>query len=164
MDYRFKPISKTCAGTGQPLIPGSVCYSTLVERNGVLERLDFSEQGWTGVPDDAVGFWKCLVPQQEPRQAATTDPETLFSYFEQLVEDTNPQQEKICYVLALYLLQKRRLKLDGSALHDDQEFLQLSGSRGEGPFEVRDQRLPKDEIAELQRLLNQQLTTEWNAA
>lgn len=164
MDYRFKPISKTCAGTGQPLIPRAVCYSALVEVDGVLERLDFSEEGWNGLPENGVGYWKCVVPDQEPRQAATTDPETLMNYFEQLVEDSNPQQEKICYVVALYLLQKRRLRLDGAMTKDDQEYLMLSGSRGEGPFEVRDQQLPKDEITELQGLLNQQLTTEWNAA
>lgn len=164
MDYRFKPISKTCAGTGEPLVPGSLCYSTLVERNGVLERLDYSEEGWQGMPDDGLGYWRATVPEAERKDAGSTDPEVLMGFFEETVEDPNPQQAKISYVLALYLLQRRRLKLDGSVVRDGVDFLQLSGARGEGPFEVRDQQLPKEEIAELQAILNQQLTSEWNAA
>ena len=164
MDYRFKPISKTCAATGEPLVPGSVCYSVLIEIDGQQERRDYSEQGWDGLPENSVGFWKCHVPTPEQKNASTIDPESLLQYFEQIVEETNPQQQKICYVVALYLLQRRRLRLDGSRTEDHAEYLLLSGSRGEGPFEVRDQQLPQDEIQELQQALNQQLTTEWNAA
>ena len=164
MDYRFKPISKNCAGTDKPLVPGTLCYSVLVERNGVQERLDFSEEGWTGLPEGGVGCWKSLVPEGARKQVSTTDPETLMSYFEAVFEDPNPQQAKISYVLALYLLQRRRLKLDGSVEKEGAEFLQLSGSRGEGPFEVRDQQLPQEEITELQSLLRNQITSEWNAA
>ena len=75
MDYRFKPISKNCAGTDKPLVPGTLCYSVLVERNGVQERLDFSEEGWTGLPEGGVGCWKSLVPEGARKQVSTTDPD-----------------------------------------------------------------------------------------
>ena len=164
MDYRFKPISKTCFATGEPLVPGTTCYSLLVEVDGQYERRDFSPEGWSGLPEQSVGFWKCRVPEPEQKHAATVDSEALLQYFEQIVEETNPQQQKICYVLALYLLQRRRLRLDGSRTEDDVEYLVLSGSRGEGPYEVRDHQLPQEEIQELQQSLNQQLTLQWNAA
>ena len=157
-DYRFKPISKTCAATGEPLAPGSVCRSVLVERNGEYERLDFSEAGWTGLPDGAVGSWQCIFPEPEVKQAATADPESLMQLFEQLVDSPNRQQEKLLFVLALYLLQRRRLKLDGSRVDGEQEYLVLSGSRGEGPFEVLDQQLSESEMAELRQALDAQLT------
>jgi hypothetical protein len=164
MDYRFKPISKTCAATGEPLVPGEVCHSVLFERDGVYERLDYSQQGWQGIPEGAIGYWRCVVPHPESRDAATADPETLLHYFEQLIEQPNPQQERLGYVLALHLLQRRRLRLDGSREEDGVEYLQVSGSRGEGPFEVRDQQLSQEEISQLQAALNQQLTQEWSAA
>lgn len=164
IDYRFRPISKTCAGTGEPLLPGEVCYSVLIENRGTYERVDYSAAGWKGLPDNAVGYWKCLVPVPASREAATADPERLMQFFEQLIESPNPRQEKLAYVLALHLLQRRRLKLDGSRCADDGEYLELSGSRGEGPFEVRDQQLSEAEIAELRAALNQQLTLEWDAA
>ncbi|MCA8995985.1 MAG: hypothetical protein KDA80_03345 [Planctomycetaceae bacterium] len=164
MDYRFRSMSKTCAKTGRPLEPGSTCYSVLIEKNGEFQRQDFSQEGWDGLPEEAIGFWKCKVPLPEAKDAATVDPEALMQYFEQLQESPNQQQERLLYVLALFLLQRRRLRLDGSATLDDVEYLQLSGSRGEGPFEVRDQKLSQEEISELTAALNHQLTIGWEAA
>jgi len=164
MDYRFKPISKTCAATNQPLEPGTQCYSALIEQDGVFERRDYSPEGWDGLPENAVGYWMAQVPIPEQKEAATADPEALFQYFEQLTDNANPQQEKLRYVLALYLLQRRRLHLECSVTIDDVEHLQVIGSRGEGPYEIPNQNLPEDELKELQAALNHQLTAEWNAA
>ena len=56
MDYHLKPLGKTCATTGKPLAPGSVCHSVLVERDGMLMRLDFSDEGWTDGRDRLLGI------------------------------------------------------------------------------------------------------------
>src|SRR5688500_7069795 len=101
-----------------------------------------------------VGLWRSRAPEAVPRPAAL-DPEAMLAYFEQLAEDANPGHDKLRYVLALYLLQKRRLRLDGARVDDDGEFLQLSGSKGEGPYEIRDQQLADDEIKTLQSELAQ---------
>jgi len=164
MEYRFRPITKVCAGTGKPLVPGRICYSVLVERHGQQERLDFSEEGWTGVPEGSVGFWRCQVPAATGPSPALSDPEALLSYFEQLTESPNAMQEKLAYVLALSLLQKRRLVLNGSSDVGGIEYLELAGSRGEGPYLVRDQQLSAEEIAELRRAVDQQLIANWEAA
>ena len=82
-------------------------------------------------------------------------------YFEQLSEEPNLAQEKFRYVLALLLLQKRRLKIEGSRQDGEIQYLQLSGSRGEGQFDVRDHQLSEDEILHLQNDLNAHLATEW---
>ena len=160
MDYHLKPIGKTCAGTGQPLEPGSTCHSVLVDRDGQLLRLDYSEEGWNGRPEDCVGEWLAVVPDESPKPK-TIDTESLMRYFEQLCEDPNPAHDRMRYVLALLLLQKRRLRLEGSRTDEDQnEFLQVIGSKSEGPFEVADQELDETEIANLQAALNAQLEEE----
>ena len=82
-------------------------------------------------------------------------------YFEQLSEDPNPAHEQMHYVLALLLLQKRRLKIDGQRTDEyGNEFLQVIGSKSEGPYEVVDQDLSEQEIANLQATLNAQLEAE----
>ena len=160
MDYQFKSIGKTCAGTGQPLKPGSRCHSVLVERDGQMYRLDYSEEGWKGPPEDAIGEWEASVPDENPKPK-NIDTEALMRYFEQLCEDANPAHDQIRYVLALLLLQKRRLRLDGSRTDDDgDEFLQFIGSKSEGPYEIPDQQLSEDEISALQSSLNEQLEEE----
>lgn len=164
MDYHLKPLGKTCAATGEPLAPGSRCYSVVVEEEGQLVRKDYSEEGWSGPPEGTVGLWRCQVPEAQPEKPKTIDPESMMQYFEQLVEDANPAQARLCYVLALFLLQRRRLQLDGSRTEGATEYLQLSGSHGEGPYEIVDQQLSQDEITRLQAELNQYLEQEWAAA
>lgn len=162
MDYHLRPLGKTCAATGEPLRPGSRCHSVLVERNGQLLRFDYSEQGWSGPPEGTVGQWKCTVPEVSENRPRPLDPHALMRYFEQLAEEANPAQDRMLYIMALLLLQKRRLKLEGSQKDGEIEYLELLGSNGEGPFLVRDQQLGDEEIQELQNALNAHLSTEWN--
>jgi hypothetical protein len=154
VDYVIRPLGKTCAATGRVFAPGERVVSVVVERNGIHERLDFAERDWKGPPPQSVGLWRCQAPEAAARPAAL-DPEAMLAYFEQLAEDANPGHDRLRYVLALYLLQKRRLRLDGARVDDDGEFLQLSGSKGEGPYEIRDQQLADDEIRTLQSELAQ---------
>ena len=162
MDYHLKPIGKTCAGTGEELIPGSRCYSVVIDHDGQRVRLDYSEAGWQGPPTGAIGHWTSTVPLPETTKTKPLDADALMRYFEQMSEDANPVQEKFKYVLALLLLQKRRLQLDGSRHDGDIEYLEVSGNRGEGPYEVRHFELSDDETEQLQRDLNTHLKSEWN--
>jgi hypothetical protein len=158
MDYRVKPLGKICAKTGEALTPGQTVHSVLVLRGGETVRLDYSAAGWEGPPEGAIGTWKAVVPAPEDDKQKPLDTEGLLDHFQLLVEDVNPAHERMCYVMALLLLQKRRLSLDGSRVDGDVIYLQLSGSRGEGPFEVRDQQLTAEEIASLQAHLAEQMT------
>ena len=162
MDYHLKPIAKTCTATGNEFVPGSRCFSALVEHEGRLVRFDYSEEGWSGPPEGTVGHWQCIVPEADEAEAKPLDADALMRYFEQLCEDANPAQDKFRYILALLLLQKRRLKMEGSRQDGEIVFLELVGSRGEGTFEVRDQQLSDEEIEQLQQTLNTHLASEWS--
>lgn len=159
-EYHIRPLGKTCAGSGQPLEPGTRVYSVVVERDGDMVRLDYAESAWTGPPEGALGQWQCVVPEPANPAQVVLDPEQLLSDLEQLLEDANPAREKMAYVLTLMLLQKRRLRLDGSRMDGEIEYLQVSGSRGEGPFEVRNQQLSENEIKQLQLELQGQAMRE----
>jgi len=162
MDYHLKPVSKNCAETGAELIPGTVCHSALVERDSKMIRLDYSEEGWKGPPEGTVGHWRCTVPQVTETKQRPLDAQAMMRYFEQLSEDLNPAQEKFRFILSLLLLQKRKLKIESTRQEGDIEFLQLVGSQGEGPFEVRNHNLSSEEIEQLQQELNTHLSTEWD--
>ncbi len=159
MDYHVKPIGKVCAATGKPLTPGAVVYSVLAERAGETVRLDYEPTAWTGPPAGTIGLWRAVVPRPENDRPKQLDPNNLLEHFQLLLEDANPAQQKLCYVMALLLLQKRRLSLDGTRLDADIAYLQLTGSRGEGPFEIRDQQLSANEIASLQSHLFAEIKT-----
>lgn len=162
MDYHIKPAARACAATGRKFAPGETCHSVLVERQGQLVRLDYAEEAWSGPPEDSLGDWITVVTDETARSPAL-DTDRLFGYFEQLCEDANPARDRLRYVLALLLLQKRRLRLEGTHRDDDDnEYLDLIGSKSEGPYEVPDQSLTDDEIAQLQASLKQQLEDEWS--
>ncbi len=150
VDYQFGSPAKICAASGQPLLPGAECVSALVEQGGRLVRLDFLLANWTGEPPHTVGTWRFRVPEATAQQQRVLDTDTLLRFFEQLTEDANPGLERMRYVLALLLIQRRRLKLDGSRRDGEAEWLQFQGSKGEGPYEVQDQPLTADEITQLQ--------------
>ncbi|MEX0704327.1 MAG: hypothetical protein WD069_19660 [Planctomycetales bacterium] len=157
MDYSLKPIGKTCAATGAPLAAGAPCYSALVHRGGELVRLDFAESAWTGPPEGTVGFWRTIVPAAEAEKKKPLDPDALMRHFEQLAEEDSPATEKSRYVLAILLLQKRRLEIEGVRRDDGNDYLQLAGARGEGTFEIRDLHLDGDELDQLQTELGGRL-------
>src|SRR5262245_767266 len=98
MDYHLKPPGKTCAATGRPLVPGAVCHSVLVDQEGSLVRLDYSDDGWQGPPAGHVGYWRTIVPAARDANAQRLDPETALRYFEQLSEEANPAHDRQRYV------------------------------------------------------------------
>ena len=163
MDYHLKPLGKTCATTGKPLGPGSVCHSVLIEKDGSLVRLDYSQEGWTGPPPNHLGYWKIEVPAAVNPQSQRVDPEVALRYFEQLSEEASPVHEKTRYALALILLQQRKLKLENVRFEDELEVLELSGMHGEGNFEVRNFHMDDTETHQLQTALKAQLAMEWQA-
>jgi hypothetical protein len=161
MEYHFKPPSKTCATTGRPLAPGAICHSVLIEKNGTLTRLDYSEEGWRGPPNGHFGYWKTVVPMTADAKSQRLDPESALRYFEQLCEEASPETVRSRYVLALLLLQQRKLRLDDSRMVEETEILELSGKNGEGSFEVENLKLSEEESQQIQAELKAQLATEW---
>lgn len=162
MEYQFKPPGRTCAATGQPLLPGSECHSVVIERGGQLVRLDFAPDQWTGPPADAVGHWTARVPAPKPSEWSQVDPETLMRFFEQVCEVGSPDQDEQRYVAALLLLKSKKLKLNDVRDDDSGTWLLLEGTHGEGAYEVRNLNLSDAETARLQQLLKAQLATEWS--
>lgn len=160
MEYSFKPIGRICAATGVELTPGTSCRSALVERDGRFDRLDYVATAWPGAPEGAIGHWRCRVPPPATPQVRHLDPDELMAQFERLEEGGHEQVRRLRYVLALLLLQRKRLQLEDSRSEDGVDLLVLIGTKGEGPFEVRDEQLDADEIAGIQRALLEQFAVD----
>jgi len=160
MEYSFRSIGRTCAATGVELTPGTLCRSALIERDGRFDRLDFALSAWTQAPEGTIGHWRSRVPVPTAPQMRRIDPDDLMGRFEQLEDEGHEHVRRLRYVLALLLLQRKRLELEDSRSDEAFDVLILVGTKGEGPFEVRDERLGPEEIAAIQRELLAQIAAE----
>ena len=150
MDFNVRPVGKICAASGQELAAGESCWSVLVEQDGRIVRLDYSDASWSGPPDGVIAYWQNLVPDRASGAAPKLDTDSLFEYFVQLCESPNKVEQDYQYVLALLLMRKRRLLLEESIIVDDHEAMRLIGTSGEGPFEVLERDFSESRIMELQ--------------
>ena len=152
MDYRLRPLAAVCAVSGETLEPGSECVSALIDEEGHFTRCDIAAAHWTEPPENCVGYWRSTVPQPQAK-AKTLDAETLMERFEQLAEEDAPHQGPLVYVMALWLMRRRRLRLTGSEQIEGVDRLVLSGSGGEGPFTIREEQLSQADAEALQAQL-----------
>jgi len=100
-----------------------------------------------------IGYWKNLIPDRASGASTVLDIDSLFEYFVQLCDSPNRVEQDYRYVLALLLMRKRRLLLEESIMVDDLPAMRLTGTAGEGPFDVLERDLTESRIEELQHQL-----------
>ena len=153
MEYHVRPMGKTCAATGDPFPPGAAVRSALVAGDGRQVRLDFLLSAWDEPPAGTIGHWAARVPEAEPADDAPLDADDLLALLDSLgdaADSSNAEQVRLRYVLALLLLGEGRLELESDLDTGDGRVLVLTGSGGEGPYEVPDLDLPEDQIGGLE--------------
>lgn len=80
-------------------------------RGADIVRVDFAADAWSGPPADAFGWWKSRVPEPHAKKIKLAPNEVLLELFDQLAEQ--PDRADMRYVLALLLVRRRVLRLDG---------------------------------------------------
>lgn len=105
------PCSSKCAATGRPFREGQRVVSALVREGAVLRRLDFCEEAWQGPSATVVAWWWTTAPAKASASGARPKPTTLLEVLEGLV--ATGEQQELAYFLALLLLRRRVLRLEG---------------------------------------------------
>ncbi len=108
-----------CQSTGRELAIGEEAVALLLERvdSEELTRQDYSVEAWESgarpeAPWQIFGLWRFRVPDGEEKESI--DHGSLADLFEQLAEQTDPKRVAFRYVIALMLIRKRLLVLEGS--------------------------------------------------
>lgn len=101
-----------CSVCGREFTPRQGLYSALREEGEEFARLDFCQSCWSGRPPE--GFfchWKTRRPEQ--RQKQVLDTALMLEFFDRL-EGAEAESKKVFrFVLALYLMRRKELKLIG---------------------------------------------------
>jgi hypothetical protein len=163
-EFEIQRSTRRCAATDRPLVPGEWCYSVLEVQGADVVRKDFAASAWNGPPADSFGWWKARVPEPHAKKIKLAPNEVLLELFDQLAEQ--PHNEDMRYVLALLLVRRRVLRLDGpmpgavkpSAVSDVQTMTAFCPLR-DASYEVSVV-MPSDErIDEIQSHLNELLVS-----
>ena len=111
LEYQIQRCTRQCAATGRELRPGEPFYSVLLRQDGQIVRRDYSHDAWEGPPPEALAWWHSRMPEPDHRKPTWAPNQVLIEYFEQLVEDADPSQAELTYVLALLLVRRRLLRI-----------------------------------------------------
>lgn len=124
--YDLGRATGVCAATGVPLEQGAPCVIALAEVDDpqaatagtpsgmFLRRLEFSLAAWqSGArPEGLFCFWRTTWSGSQARKMFVDD-ETLLDLFHRLEADDRPQRQAFRFVLTLFLVRKKLLRVVG---------------------------------------------------
>jgi hypothetical protein len=158
--YEFACPTKRCARTQRPLQPGERYMAALFQRDGELIREDVSLEAWNAPPQEAFAWWQTRVPADEPARPAVIDDGLVYDCFTRLDGEMEPQKANFRYVLALWLMRKRRLKFEELRREDGCDWLLLRESKAKRVHKVLDPHLTEEAIAQVQEEVETMLRTQ----
>lgn len=133
-EFEVARASRSCAATGRELRDGERFFSALVPAGAQLERRDYSPEGWTGPPAEALAWWQATMPSRSARRARLAPNDVLLELFEELAARPEVQDQR--YVLALLLVRRRVLRLEENIAAGGQDVCRLFCPRNEQTYEV----------------------------
>jgi hypothetical protein len=188
--YDLGRATGVCAATGATLESGAPCVIALaevtdpVEANAgtpaglFLRRLEYSVPAWEAMakrgerPEGLYCFWRTTWAGGERRKMFVDD-ETLLDIFNRLDSDERPQRQAFRFVLMLFLVRKRLLRVvgtrrekvdvaeGGSERPTERELWMVSmrgTDPGSPPIAVVNPRLREDDIREIADQLSEIMT------
>lgn len=155
-----KPLGQ-CFGSGRKIEYSEEYFAALVETNEGLQRRDFCAEYWQEQKPEVFCYWKSKLPHPDQKKQIFVDDEMLMAFFERLAKESEQEKVNFRFVLALILMQKRRLKYDSSKIVEGKEIwrLRIVGSDREF-IEVINPNLDEEQIEQLSSQLSQILQVE----
>ncbi len=150
MEYEIARGSGRCTATARELAEGEVYYAVLFETNEGFERRDFAADAWTGPPQGHFCYWRAKVPPRHRKPGTVVvDHPLLTSFFCRLEDQKSELRQQFRFVLALLLMRKRILKLDGTVREGDRESWRLRLVADQSEHLVLNPRLSDEQIERL---------------
>ncbi len=149
-----------CSACGKEFAPNQGLYSALREEGEEFARLDFCQGCWPGqAPGDFFCHWKTRRP--EPQQKQVLDTGLMLEFFDRL-EGAEAENKKVFrFVIALYLMRRKELKLIGPERSEGKETLVFERRSTGDKVRVENPNLGEEQLqeaaAQLGSLLNADL-------
>ena len=149
-DYQISSTSRQCSLTGRELKVGERYCSVLLQEGGSLVRKDYALDAWKQPPEKAIGYWQSRVPAATAPKRPPVDDEMLVECLGRLEGSTDAEAKRFRYVLALFLMRRRRLRLEDTRREGGEEVWLMRCTRSNTRFQVVDPALSDDELESVQ--------------
>lgn len=108
-EYKVNRCTRQCHALKRPLREGEWYYSVVLESGDDYVRHDYSAEGWSGPPEDVIGWWKSRMPTSDEKKMVLAPPEVLVDLLRQMGQF--PEKAKSRYLLALMLMRRKMVRL-----------------------------------------------------
>lgn len=158
--WRITRSKALCCACGKGFSPSQSLFSALRDEGEDFARQDFCSPCWDGQQTDAF-FCHWKTRRAEPEQKQVLDSELMLDFFDRLEGAQGENKKAFRFVVALYLMRRKELKLLGAERLNDREMLAFE-RRGSGRKtlvetpDLSEEQL-QEAAAQLSRLLNADL-------
>lgn len=147
MEWNISKGASRCQSCERAFLEEENFYSTLCLESASFLRRDFCLECWKGqTPEGFFSFWKTRIPKKEEPRQRIVDNAVVLNFFLRLQEVTEPWAKNMRYVLGLFLLRKKLLKLKGQGKDEQGTFMGLYNSEEDKTYKIHNADLTEEEI------------------
>lgn len=114
IDYQVRRCTRRCAAADRELTAGESFVSVLVDEGDDVVRRDYSAVSWNGPPEGTIAWWRSTMPGSGEAKPAPR--EALLALLDEWAD--KPEEAPARYLLALLLVRRRVLRLQGEGFLD----------------------------------------------
>jgi len=130
VNWEIGKARKSCSRCNRKFESVIEIYSGIVQEGENFVRLDFCAACWENEKQEFFSYWKTSA-HESAKGKKEEDIKALTNFFKALsknYDDSNLKKAKIRYIIALFLLRKRQLKMVTTSRKGDNEYLTLEKS------------------------------------
>ena len=160
MEWIVASSEGACSVCGKRFAEREEYWSALFAAGESFERRDYCAGCWKGAEDGTFSFWLTRSKARPAPPKRFVDDNVLLDFFERLCTSEDPARAKFRFIMAVLLLRKRLLKERSRRRESEGTVWVVEVGRLGKSFEVRDEGLSEQEIAELLSEIGQVLNLE----
>ena len=154
--WRIRKSSTACCRCGEEFADGQPLFSCLVEEEGEWARQDYCRRCWEGEPDrEAFCFWRSR--RAAVAKKPVVDTELMMQFFDRLDNPDSDRKKAFRFVLALYLMRRKELKLVQVTHSEGREELTLQKRATSEQTRVESPGLTEEQVQQTATQLNELL-------
>ena len=147
MEWYINRGSKICFLCERTFAEEEVYLSALYDENNTFERKDFCVECWGKKDDGGIfSYWKTKVPKKQETVQKYANIDIFYDLFNKLGNENDLSRMNFRYVLSLYLMRKKVLKLITTNKSNGNEYLVLKNVKEGRDIEVLKPQLSKEEV------------------